>query len=63
MSHGLLELMKGLGGEFGLDKGSLLEAICDRGGDGAKASNEPPIEGGKSMKTSDFMEVSRFRPI
>ena len=60
LGHGLLELTKSFGSGFGLNKGSLFEAICDRGGDGAKASNEPPIECGKSMKTLDFMEVFGF---
>ena len=60
LGHSLLELMKCLGSSFGLGKVSFLEAIYDGGSDGTEASDEPFVEGDKSMETLDFLKIFGF---
>ena len=55
--------MEGFRSRLGLSKIPFLEAIGDGGGDGAETFYEPLIEGDKSMKAADFLEVLGFRPI
>ena len=55
--------MKCFGSSFGSRKISFLEAVCDRGSDGAETSNEPSVEGDKSMETSDFLKIFGFWPL
>ena len=55
--------MEGFRSRLGPDKISLLKAIYDGGSDGAEASNEPSVEGDKSMETSDFLKSFGFWPL
>ena len=62
LGHSLLEFMKYFWSSFGPGKISFLEAICDEASDGAEASNEPSVEGDKSMETLDFLKIFGFWP-
>ena len=63
MGHGLLEFMEDFRSCLGSGEISFFEAIGDGGGDGAENFYEPSIEGDKSMKAMDFLEVLGFGPI
>ena len=63
MGHSFLELMKCFGSSFGPSKISFLKAICDRSNDGVEASNEPSVEGDKSMETSNFLKSFGLWPL
>ena len=63
LGHSLLEFMICFGSSIGPGKIFFLETICDGGSDGAEASNEPSVEGDKSMEASDFLKIFGFWPL
>ena len=63
LGHSLLEFMKCFGSSFSPCKIFFLEAICDGDSDGVEASNEPSVEGDKSMEASNFLKIFAFWPL